>query len=224
MGYISRLDAINEMLLAAGEDLVSDLDEASGIDTSIASFILNQTTNEFQFKGIAGNTYVRKIKPDSDRKIILPQDALGVRLLSIHTSTDSTGGYDGFNIQATIRGEPNGYLYNVTEQTNKWEAGTEYTLEFIQFMRWEDMETSIQRGILASACRWYQMITQGDDAADTYLASKEVYQQSKGKASDILHKGRNIFQGDLGRRALQSRGSITNDPARVRLWNFKHGG
>jgi len=32
MGYITKLDAVNNMMLAAGESLVADLEEASGID------------------------------------------------------------------------------------------------------------------------------------------------------------------------------------------------
>ena len=68
MGYITRLDAINEMLLAAGETLVSDLDESSGVDTSIAEFILDKVSEEYQFRGLAHNTYIKKTKPDSNLK------------------------------------------------------------------------------------------------------------------------------------------------------------
>jgi len=222
MGYITRLDAINEMLLAAGESLVSDLDESSGVDTSIAEFILNKTADEYQFRGIAHNTYVKKCKPDSNLKIILPHDTINVVLLSNHTSTNRSGGYDGYNIEAGIRGEPNGYLYNITEQTDKWQAGTEYTLEFIQRIRWEDMDSTIQKAIIAGASRWYQMITQGDDSADAYLAQKEAIGISKGKASDAKTKSRNIFDGDLGRRAIRREHFLyTNDPARFRFWRAK---
>jgi len=223
MGYITRLQAINEMLLASGEDLVSDLDDGSGVDTSITEFILDRVTEEFQLRGIASNTYVQKVTPESDGKIYMPNDMISVNLLSPHISNDSTRGFDGFNIEAAVRGEPNAYLYNVTEQTSSWDS-KEYTLEFIQKIRWEDMDSSIQKGIVASSSRWYQMITQGDDAADNYLANKEIFLMSKGKAADMHRKSRSIFQGDLGRRALQDRGRVTNDPARTRFWNYKHGG
>jgi len=39
MGSISKLDAVNNMLLMAGESLVSDLDENSGLDTETLSFV-----------------------------------------------------------------------------------------------------------------------------------------------------------------------------------------
>ena len=222
MGYITRLDAINEMLLAAGESLVSDLDDASGIDTEVAEFILDKTTEEFQLRGIAGNKYIKKRKPDSDGKIYLPADTMSVRLVSSHTSDNSTDGYDGYIIEAGIRGEPNGYLFNVTEQTATWDTATEYTLEFVQHIRWEDMDTAVQRGIISSSCRWYQMITQGDDAADSYLAQKELFNQSKARAADFKQRKRSILDdSDVSRRSLRSGRSFTNDPDRFRFWNHK---
>ena len=83
---------------------------------------------------------------------MLPNDAINVILLSNHTSDNTTDGYDGYNIEAGIRGEPNGYLYNITEQTDKWDANTEYTLEFIQSIRWEDMDSASQKSC-CNKCR-----------------------------------------------------------------------
>ena len=42
MGFITKLQAVNQMLLTSGENLVSDLEDASGIDTGIALNILEQ--------------------------------------------------------------------------------------------------------------------------------------------------------------------------------------
>jgi hypothetical protein len=222
MGYITRLNAINEMLLAAGESLVADIDESSGIDTEIAEFILDNVTSEFQLRGIAGNKYIRKMKPDTNKRLMLPADCLSVRLVSYHVSNDKAGGYDGFVIESGIRGEPNGYLYNVTEQTEFWETGTEYTLELVQNIRWEDMDTAVQRGILSSAARWYQMMTQGDDTADQYLAGKEAFNLAKGRAAEVRQRGRNILDSsDIGRRSIRRGNSTYNDPTRFRFWNHR---
>lgn len=221
MGYITRLDAINEMLLAAGESLVSDLDESSGVDTAVAEFILDNVADEYQFRGLAHNTYIKKVKPNSNRKIMLPSDALNVNLISNHTSDNSDDGYDGYMIEGAIRGEPNGYLFNVTEQTDKWDVDVEYTLEIVQRIRWEDMDSSIQKAIISGAARWYQMITQGDDSADAYLAQKEAIGLSKGKASDAKTKSRTIFNGDISRRAIRRERSLFNDPSRFRFWKTR---
>lgn len=222
MGYLTRLDAINEMLLAAGESLVSDLDESSGVDTSIAEWMLDNVATDYQFRGLAHNTYIQKKKPDSNNKIFLPNDAINITLLSGHTSNNTADGFDGYTIEAGIRGEPNGYLFNITEQTDQWDAGTEYTVEIIQRIRWEDMDSSIQKAVVAGASRWYQMITQGDEAADAFLAQKEAMGLAEGKASDAKTKGRSIFDGDLSRRAIRREHFLfNNDPARFRFWRAK---
>ena len=58
MGDISKLDAVNHMLLMAGESLVSDLDDNSGLDTETALFCLEQFTKDFQLRGIANNQQI----------------------------------------------------------------------------------------------------------------------------------------------------------------------
>ena len=131
MGYISRLQAINEMLLASGEDLVSDLDENSGIDTSIAEFILDRAAEEFLLRGTAANTYIRKLKPDPITcRIDLPNDIMSARLVSGHTSDDTTNGYDGYMVEMALE-ENLMVIFNVTEQTDKFDKNTNYTIEFI---------------------------------------------------------------------------------------------
>ena len=50
MGSISRLDAVNQMLLTSGERIVADLEGNSGIDTGLAEFVLDQAAQDFQLR------------------------------------------------------------------------------------------------------------------------------------------------------------------------------
>ena len=84
------------------------------------------------------------------------------------------------------------------------------------------MDSSIQKAVVAGASRWYQMITQGDEAADAFLAQKEAMGLAEGKASDAKTKSRSIFDGDLSRRAIRREHFLfNNDPARFRFWRAK---
>ena len=56
---MTRLAAVNQMLLAAGEAIVSDLENQSGVDTSIAEYLLDEYTDDFQLRGLANNTYTK---------------------------------------------------------------------------------------------------------------------------------------------------------------------
>jgi hypothetical protein len=66
MGAMTRLDAVNTCLLAAGEAIVSSLENQSGVDTSIAEYLLDQYTRDFQFRGLANNEYTKNLTVDAN--------------------------------------------------------------------------------------------------------------------------------------------------------------
>tara|TARA_Y100001963_G_scaffold30135_1_gene41101 strand:- start:2789 stop:3448 length:660 start_codon:yes stop_codon:yes gene_type:complete len=219
MGAITRIDAVNQMLLAAGESLVADLDEASGVDTGIAEFMLDRATEDFQMRGLTGNKYEKKMKPDSALKLMLPSDLLSAELVSDHTNDD------GASIMSSLRGEPDAYLWNVTDQKDTWESGTEYTIEIIHKVRWEDMDTPVQRAVMSTAMRRYQLMMQGDSDMDSYLGTEEQVHNARGRASDINDRRRNIFAtGDSALGRIFKRPLTGNDPSRFRFWTGKIGG
>ena len=219
MGAITRIDAINQMLLAAGESLVADLEEASGVDTGIAEFMLDRATEDFQMRGLTGNKYEKKMKPDSDLKLMLPSDLLSAELVSDHTNDD------GVTIMSSLRGEPDAYLWNVTDQSDIWDADTEYCIEIIHKVRWEDMDTPVQRAVVSTAMRRYQLMMQGDGDMDSYLGSQEQVHNARGRAADINDRRRNIFAtGDTALGRIFNRPAVGNDPTRFRYWKGKMGG
>ena len=219
MGYISKLDAVNNMMLAAGESLVADLEEASGIDTGIAVFILEQTSLDYQLRGLANNKIVKKLTPDSDGYIYLPmgdgdEDGLiSANLLSSHYNDDSV------QLIARILESVPPKLWNITDDTDKWDTSEEYYVEIIKKLKWENIDTTTQRSIMTSAMRNYQIATQGDGDADAFFAGQEAIYGAKAKASDINSKRRNIFlSGDPVVRNSVNRVPFSNDPARFRFW------
>ena len=126
MGDMSRLDAVNYMLLMAGESLVSDLDDSSGLDTETAEFVLNQYTKDFQMRGIANNKCIKKITLTTKGKITLPANTISAELVSNHTNEDS------YNVIGVAKGTGTDiYLWNVTDQVNQWKENTEFRYELI---------------------------------------------------------------------------------------------
>lgn len=193
MGYISKLDAINNMMLAAGESLVADLEEASGIDTGIAEFILDQTSLDYQIRGLANNKVVKKLQANGDGYIYLPvadgdEDGLiSANLLSYHENTDAV------QIIARVLETFPPKLWNITDDKDKWEVSTDYYVEIIKKLKWENIDTATQRVIMTSSMRAYQIATQGDGEADAFLAYQESLFSAKAKANDINSKRRNLF-------------------------------
>lgn len=225
MGFITKLQAINQMLLAAGEAPVADLTNNSGIDTGIADTILEQASIDFQLRGLANNKIVRKFNADSNGKIYFDVGAdtdeegiMSADLMSLHLNSDNQ------QIVAKVFNDGTGSansikLYNFTDDTDVWTTGIDYYIEIVKKLKWEHLDTACQRAILASAARNYQILTQGDPAADQFLSYQEQMFNIKGKAADINDKKRNIFKdGDANARGAIFRNPYVYDPNRYRYW------
>jgi len=222
MGSITKLDAINNMLLMAGESLVSDLELDSGLDSETSRFVLDQFTRDFQMRGLANNQYIKKYTLEAEGKINLPSstyETLSAELISPHTNDDN------FRIVGVAKGEAGSrHMWNVTDQTDQWKKNTEYVIEITQAINWEDMDTPVQRAILSAASRQYQMITQGDGDTDIYLEGLEALYTAKGMGADFDDKRRTVFDSSSARlRQALSRRAVHNDATVLRRWRTSNG-
>lgn len=214
MGLYSYTDAVNHMLLSSGEHLVNDLDEDAGVDTSVAQFVLTQTLKAAVMRGVANNRYVTSIAIDVNGKINLPPTACYAQV--VEPLYDPT---TGEVIQTTIKSTGSGpVLFNITKQTDIFDRTLK--VEVIVTLGnsaanfgWDDIDSALQRGIMESAAREYQMITQGDLDLDKRMAQRELLHMARGKAGDVFKKNRSIFLGDIGTGAAARRGGILgSDP------------
>lgn len=190
MGQMTRLDAVNQCLLAAGEAIVADLNNLSGVDTSIAEYLLDSYTNDFQMRGLANNEYTTDLDIQPSGQIFLPHNIISLDFLSVLTNEK------GEVIRVSIKKEGTSYLlWNVTDQTDIWTPFDNLPIraKFIVDIEWEDIDTPGQRAITSSAARRYQMLTQGDGEMDAYLMQDEQMYNFKGKARDQESKGRTIW-------------------------------
>lgn len=221
MGLYSYIDAVNHLLLVSGEHLITDLDTDAGVDTSVAQFILKQTIKAAMMRGVANNRFVNTYTPGTsgpnDNRILLPDLACYAQV--VEPLYDPT---TGEVIQTTIKSNPT-RLFNITKQTDDFSAHTSgLKIEVIVLLGlesavpplgWNDIDSAMQRGIMESAAREYQMVTQGDLDLDKRMALKESFHLSRGRAADMNKKNRSIFLGDVGTRAaVDRRGISSNDP------------
>jgi hypothetical protein len=225
MGFITKLQAINQMLLAAGEAPVADLITNTGIDTGVADTVLEQASLDFQLRGLANNKIIRKITPDSNGKLYFSvgsdsdeEGIISADLMSTHVNSNNE------IIVAKVyndgTGSPNSiYLYNFTDETDVWKTDQTYYIEIIKKLKWDHLDTPSQRAILATASRLYQNLTQGDPSTDQFLGYQEQVFNAKGRAADINDKKRNIFKtGDLNVWGAIARTPYINNPNRYRYW------
>jgi hypothetical protein len=193
MGYISKLDAVNMMMLSAGESLVADLQEASGIDTGIASFLLDQFSIEHQSRGNAENKIVKKLNADANGHLLIGypnNDYAGILEASLKSDHYND---DNILIKARVTETNPPRLYNMTDETDVWDADTDYYVSIVALLKWEHLDTPTQRAILASAMRRYQLLLQGDRQTDQILAQDEMLAKIKAKADSISDKKLNLL-------------------------------
>ena len=224
MGLITKLQAINHMLLASGENLVADLEGESGIDTGIADTLLEQASIDHQLRGLASNKYIRKVVLATDGYITLPtpdsdeSGILAAELISQHISPEL-----GLIKARVLNNASPARLWNVTDDTDVWKAADgPYYIEFTMKLPWENLETSVQRAIMATAMRHYQSITQGDEATDAFLGYQEQLFTLKSRAADVNDKKKNIFGNNNQARSSAQRSRNLSDPNRFRY--FRTGG
>lgn len=191
MGQMTRLQAVNQMLLAAGEAIVSDLESQSGVDTTIAEYLLDEYASDFQLRGLANNVYVKTLDVnDVTNKILLPTNIMSLDFGTFLTNED------GNQIRVSVKTEGENFiLWNVTDQTSDWSAYADQEIKASLTVKipWEDIDTPGQRGIVAAAARRYQMLTQGDGAMDAYLQQDEMIYGSMGKSRDMESKARTVW-------------------------------
>ena len=218
MGAISRLDAVNEMLIQSGEALVTDLNGQSGVDTSIAEYILDQKVTEFAMRGIAQNMATRKFSPDESGRVLLPTNTMSARVISYNGAeqADQSDLVDniGDNLQVYgMMGETTPYVYNVATGSDIFDDNVEMVIKLIFAISFENMDVSIQKAVIYQAARTYQMLSQGDPAADQYLSQMEAYYEGKAKGWDNTSKDRNVLDSNTAFRATVRgmRGFYGND-------------
>ena len=214
MGQMTRLAAVNQMLLAAGEAIVSDLENQSGVDTSIAEYLLDEYTDDFQLRGLANNMYSKVLTVDVDGIVHLPTTIISLNFETLLVNEDL------MPIRVSVKKKAGGFvLWNVTDQTTDFSSYSDQTLkaQILDQLPWEDIDTPGQRAIVASAARRYQMLTQGDEGMDAYLQQDEMIYQSIGKSRDIQSRHRTVWDASdyqTKRAVYRPNGGDPN----VRLW------
>jgi hypothetical protein len=154
---MTKLEAVNIMLLAIGEQPVSTLDPGSITqEASIAEDVLDTVSRDVQALGWYFNeTLEVTLSPDVDDNIAIPSDALKVIPI---------GESDAIGIRA-------GYLYNRTEGTDEFDDDVDCYIVYGQ--DFADLPQSAKAYIAIRAARVFQQRVLGSDALDKYSFDDE---------------------------------------------------
>jgi len=155
---ISKLEAVNIILAAIGEDPVSSLSSGLG-DAEIAESKLDAVKTDVLAKGWHCNTEDEVyLTPDSDSYIQLPSNTLRV---------DSS--YTSAHIDVVQRGTR---LYNLADRTYEFDDGI--YCKIVYDLDWDELTHEMQRYIAAKAARIFQEEKMGSVALDGFTVRNEA--------------------------------------------------
>ncbi len=218
---LTELEAVNYMLISAGEQPVAALGTADqGTDTVTAQFILNDVvTKEVQERGIDENVYETIIAAaGGGSTVTLPAGTIDAYLQDLLEVTDSSGENKG-QMNVAVR---DGKLFNVTSQTDDFSAYTSkvsdqggFRLVVKVYLPFTSLNVNTRRMVMEEAARRYQMLTQGATNVDAMLSGRAQLSRAQGRSNDINNKGRNLFTGDFNRYFAVSRNNFPRSGSNI---------
>lgn len=180
MELTTKLDAVNALLDAIGEDPVDSLD--SGLYQAItAERYLDRVSRKVQ----TGDWHFNRegkvtLTPDVNKEIVVPANALEV---------DASQWF----VKTQVR---DGKLYDLSKHTFSWAAPV--TVDMVYLLEWFDLPEAARQYITARAAREYQRTRLGSDAMDKFLGDEEAKTLQVLNRYDSSTADYNMFDGEDG--------------------------
>lgn len=189
MGALSKLDAVNRMLRASGEQAVSTLVTTSG-DALLAEQILDELVLEVQITGQVVNTFEMKMTPDAQGEIAISDNVLHIDTVGDNADVDVTpmGQSPTRLFWRMYRGEPkNTYDFSELNLTDGLRVRMVLKQEFI------DIPVAQQFQITDESARRYQMLTMADTTTDQMLRQRSQQSRAIARADDMRQRDVSVF-------------------------------
>lgn len=186
---ITKLEAVNMLLDAIGEDRVSSLQ--SGLaDAEKAEAKIDEISRELQSRGYWCNTvYGLTLSPDSNGNIILPSNAL-----KVDTSEENE-----FERIAT-RGNK---LYDLENNTLVFDH--DIKVDIVQVLDFDDLPFELQNFIVCRAGRVFQEGAMGSASLDGFTKRREMEAQTSWEASVADVEDSNVIRDSASVRVIALR-------------------
>jgi len=194
MGALSKLDAVNRMLRASGEQPVNTLLTISG-DALMAEQILDEVELEYQITGQVFNTQEKYLIPDSNGEILLSDDILHIDTIGNHRYIEVVPkGSDPAKLfwLQSYDTPKNTFSFSELTLTSGLHVRQVVKVEF------EDVPVAQQFAIVDEAARRYQLITMADGTTDGMLRQRSQQSRALARAEDMRQRDVSMFNFKSG--------------------------
>lgn len=203
--HMSKLEAVNDMLLSIGETPVQSLDGGQN-DAAIAESVLDRSSRRIQLKGWHVNT----LRSYELSKNASNQFVVGIDVLKIDTVNPDSG-------RANNTPSPNSYinaslrrsaddtkwlLFDVDNNSETWTNETTLTVDMVQFLDFKNLPPSLQNYIAKDAGRRYQKGAMGSRVLHAFTQEDVAEAEIDALQEDMENEDRNVFRNDRTARQI----------------------
>ncbi len=207
-GHLSKLEAVNDMLLSIGESPVQDLESGLG-DAAIAEAVLDRVSREVQLKGWHVNT-LRNFTLNKDASNIF---GLGVDTLTVDT-VNASGGRQASTprpsafINAVMRRSSDDTQWLMFDEDNNsetWANETELTVDLVQFLNFANLTPALQVYVWTSAAHRFQKGMVGSRVLFEYTSEDVLNAETQAVQEDAANEDLNVIRENAHVRSIAFR-------------------
>lgn len=181
MPAMSKLEAVNEMLLAIGQAPVNTLEVAGIRDVSIAATILDNVSREVQSSGHTFNTFTETLTPTANGFLLVASDVLSIDAADPRQDVvPVVDADDGVN-----------KLFNIEEGTNVFTDPLE--VEVVKLLPFESLPQHARKYILSLAKLRFQASVVGSNLLNDLIGQELNMAYAAFRRAELLQQDNNIL-------------------------------
>jgi hypothetical protein len=196
MTLTTQLEAVNEMLRAAGASPVSSLDTNANLDVSDAKSLLDSVSRELQAHGWHFNTeHDVPLTRDASNEILLAQNVVKIDLVPANLPSDTEP------VQRGLK------LYDTRNRRFTWEQ--DLKAEIVYLLDWDLLPEHVRNFIAKSAARRFAESSLGADNVSAFTRDNEskawaAFQSAEADTADFnVLMSPDVAAATLGRVPLR---------------------
>jgi|25_taG_2_1085351.scaffolds.fasta_scaffold00147_23 hypothetical protein len=160
---LTKLEAINQMLDAIGEDAVSSLEATDIEDVEAALRTFDRVNRQIQAKGWHRNTDIEyELSRDANDRILVPSNALRIDASGPHSHID------------VVPRKLNGFLYLYNRDDNVFTFGQDLIVDIVRLLDFESLTPELQMYIAAKASAEFYADSLDSGTASQTLMKREM--------------------------------------------------
>lgn len=185
MPAMTKLEAVNEMLLAIGQAPVNTLEVAGIRDVSVAALLLDNVSREVQSEGHSFNTFEVTLTPDVNGFLIVAPDVLQIDSL------------EGWRWDVIPRVDPQDGVNKLYDRKARTFIATDpVEVEVVKLLPFESLPQHARRYIVAMAKLRFQASVVGSTMLNGLIEQEVGMAYANFRKAELLQQDNNMLNGN----------------------------